>query len=323
MKNIVLLLIVLSIVIFAANSAFQSLLVRDVPSLRVEIPKGVGTRTIAHRLKTQGVIGSEWLFILEVKSRGIDRNLKPGDYRFTGRTTIDSVIRKLLKGQNELIRVTIPEGLTIEETADIIQKCGVGNRDLFLKLASDSAFATDIVGFPVPTLEGFLYPETYMMPANLKEEAIAKIMVNQFHKTSDGLLKKANRLGPYQTVILASIIEREAKIGDEKPIMAGVYLNRLKRGQRMEACPTVLYALSRVGIHKDRLLYTDLDIESPFNTYRHTGLPPAPICSPAASTIQAVCNPKNSDFLYFHTDGATGRHIFTRTLKEHNATRAH
>jgi UPF0755 protein len=320
MKKLLFAAVAVVILLVFAYFHVRTLMVRDIPSLRVEIPAGSGARAIAHALRSQNVIGSEAIFVLKVKTGRFDRKLKPGSYRFTGRMTMDAVIAKIVKGENELIKVTIPEGLTIEETAAIVQRCGVGNRDLFLKLARDSVFASELVREPVPDLEGYLYPETYMMPENLKEETILRVMVGQFHKEMDRFLNQRGGLSPREALTLASIVESEAKVGEEKPLIAAVYLNRLHRKQRLEADPTVCYAWAQKGVEKKRLLFVDLEIQSPYNTYRTIGLPPGPICSPAASTLDAVRHPANVNYLFFHTVGDSGRHMFTRTLAEHDAS---
>lgn len=228
-----------------------------------------------------------------------------------------SVVQKLLEGDVMMQRITIPEGLTIRETARSMQSQGLGIYDIFLELCTDPDFTYHLTGFEVPTLEGFLYPDTYHFADGVSEEFIIRQLVNEFFKKTSTLqLPEEFNLSFYEMIILASIVEKEATFSDEKPMIASVFLNRLRIGKRLQADPTIAYALAKHGIRRSTIFYVDLEIESPYNTYRRAGLPPTPICSPSISSMQAVLEPAKSTFLYFFADGR-GRHIFSRTYQEH------
>ncbi len=311
---LILALILLLIVFYELSLVFFPKPVREVV---VEIKQGEPAAQIADKLVQQGVIRSKWLFIAYIRLRGIDKELNWGQYLFSGNLSTNDVIEILLEGRVLLKRVTIPEGLTIGETAKRLENSGFGQYDNYLELCKDEEFAQQLTGLPVQTLEGFLYPETYNFAREVSEEYIIRSMVREFFAKTENLhLPDDFKLNFYELIILASIIEKEARYKDEKPLIASVFLNRLRIGKRLQADPTVAYALAKEGIHRRRIYYVDLEIDSPFNTYRHTGLPPAPICSPSLPAMEAVLSPADSDFLYFFAD-RYGRHIFSKTYREH------
>lgn len=290
---------------------------KPVEEVIVTIEEGETAAAIADKLVKQGVIGSKWFFIIYVRLRGIDKELCKGNYLFSGNLSTRGVIRRIANGQVQLSSVTIPEGLTISETVRIIAEAGFGDYNRYIALCYDPVFAEQLTGFPVNTLEGFLYPDTYFFAEEVSEEYIIRHLVNEFFsKTARLQLPEEFPYSFYQMVILASIVEKEAVFSDEKPLIAGVFLNRLRIGKRLQADPTVAYALRKEGIVRRRIFYIDLEIDSPFNTYRNTGLPPTPICSPSVISMQAVLEPEESDYLYFFAD-RRGRHIFSKTYRDH------
>jgi len=216
-----------------------------------------------------------------------------------------------------LNKITIPEGLTAWKTCKLLARKEFGTYQGFLSLCNDSLFAKKLTGFNIPNLEGFLYPETYHFPEKVTEKFILSHIVKEFfNQTAELDFRPNKKLDFYETIILASIVEREAKIEDEKPTIASVYVNRIKYNYKLQADPTVAYVLELQGKHRKKLYYRDLKIDSPYNTYKHLGLPPTPICSPSKSSIAAVLDPADTDFFFFFADGS-GRHEFTQTYQQH------
>ena len=311
---IFLLLIVLFFTISGIIYFTKSILIHDTI---VEILPGDTAREIAEKLNEHGVIRSPSWFYFYVKLTGIDKHLSRGKYLFFGKHSLFAVAEKIRKGEVVQKHITIQEGLTIKKTCLKLAKEGLGNYKNFLSLCRDSVFAKKLTGFSIPDLEGFLYPETYYFPEEVSEKFIIKHIVNQFFKATSKLnFNTPNNLDFYQTVILASIVEKEAKVNDEKPIIASVYLNRLQFKHRLQADPTIAYILEQQGKSRKRIFYKDLEIDSPYNTYKNFGLPPTPICSPSLSSIKAVLKPAETDYFFFFAD-KKGRHIFSKTYSQH------
>jgi UPF0755 protein len=226
----------------------------------------------------------------------------------------------LARGKKAALRFTVPEGLTILDIAEIAgARLGIAE-DSFVRAARDPKTATALLGFAVPSAEGFLRPETYVLPADINAGELIRFMVEGFKSSwkpewdarLDSL--KMTRL---QLVTLASIVEGEARADEEREIIAGVYRNRLRIGMALQADPTVQYAISlKRGRRKSRLFQKDYQIESPYNTYLHPGLPPGPVNSPGMRSIEAALYPADVRYLYF-VARPDGRHVFTRTYGEH------
>ena len=282
---------------------------------QLEICQGDSAHKIANSLSKQHIIRSKTWFYAIVRLGHLDHKLNVGFYSFNGYTNMFGVIDKLVSGKSLVNKVTIPEGTTIFKTLSILAEHKVGNWDKFDSLASDTAFVHKTTGFKVKTLEGFLYPATYEFMPNTSEEKALTMMVEEFFSRVP-IAKERDQKAFYKAMILASIVEREAKVQTEKPIIASVYLNRLQIGMRLQADPTVTYLQEKEGVHKQVVYYKDLKNDSPYNTYRKKGLPPGPICSPSISAIDAALNPANTNFLFFFAEPA-GNHIFTATYEEH------
>ena len=228
-----------------------------------------------------------------------------------------SALDKIITGEIRVKRVTVPEGMSVYRTMRILADNEIGNYQRLINKAKDPAFAKEVTGLDINTLEGFLYPDTYLFGLNMTEENIIKHMVqNFFSKISMSDIKSEDKEQFYKDIILASIVEREAIFNDEKPIIAGVFLNRLRINMRLQACPTALYHLESEFTRRRNVTLADTRNRTPYNTYVIYGLPPHPICSPAVSSILAVQKPVQSDYLFFIADG-TGRHSFNRTYAEH------
>jgi UPF0755 protein len=286
----------------------------------VTIPDSVNAREIAEFLADEGIVRNtdEFLFWLKVTGRG--RDLKSGTYELYKYKNPIYLIGQLSMGGRSEIIVTIPEGLTIYETAQILAHHGLVDESRFIELCRAESFIGEL-GLGVSSLEGYFFPDTYSFSSLQNEESIITTLVNNFskHVAQFGLMSADSM---HQVVILASIVEKEAKYEDERPVIARVFLNRLETRRPLESCATVFYILETgaVRFKKQRLTDRDLRIESPYNTYLHLGLPPGPICSPGESSIRAAISPADVDYLYFVAKG-DGRHHFSRTFKEHVAAK--
>ncbi|MFH1681761.1 MAG: endolytic transglycosylase MltG [Candidatus Eisenbacteria bacterium] len=290
-------------------------------AVRVTVPPGASFREIGEILRREGILEeTRWLSLVG-RIGGAHRRVQAGVYRIVPGTPGGRVLRLLQRGSNEVIRVTIPEGLRLEEVARILFSELAIREEEVLRIATDSAFARSL-GAPGPTLEGYLFPDTYFFFPTEQAEQVLGRMVEAFRdRFSTAEKARAAELGllPREAVTLASIVESEAVLPEEQPRIAAVYHNRLRIGWRLQADPTVQYAL---GTREPPLL-ADLEVESPYNTYRNPGLPPGPICSPGESSIRAALYPtEGSEDLFFVAAGEGGRHVFSRTAEEHGrATR--
>jgi len=288
-----------------------------IPSTLVDIQAGDTAQQVADKLYNLGIIRSRSWFYLYVKISGIDKHLSRGKYLFAGKQSLFDIAEKIRNGKVVQKHITIPEGLTIKKTCRKLAKNGFGNYQKFLSLCNDSVLAKQLTGFSIPNLEGFLYPETYYFPEETQERFIIEHLVNQFFKVTSKLnFNTPHNLNFYQTIILASIVEKEAKMNDEKPLIASVYLNRLQFNYKLQADPTIAYILEQMGKNRKKIYYKDLELDSPFNTYKYPGLPPTPICSPSLSSIEAVLKPADTNYFFFFADNK-GRHIFSQTYNQH------
>ena len=279
----------------------------------VLLHSGYSTRRIASELKSVGVIRSADAFILlHHLHRG--RSLKAGEYLFEKPATALEIENRLIRGDVYVHTVVIPEGFNIFEIAAAIQNAGLGPADDFLKVAtSDTALISDLAP-EATSLEGYLFPNTYEFTRTQTMEDMAAAMVRQFRQNARDLGLTTDI---HKTVTLASIIEKETAVPDERPQVASVYDNRLKAHIPLQADPTVIYAELLQGIYTGALHHDDMRFNSAYNTYIHAGLPPGPIGNPGKSALDAAMHPATTDFLYFVSDG-NSRHRFARTLDEHN-----
>jgi UPF0755 protein len=309
-------------------------------SVSVIIEQGDSMTKIVQRLKDRNLIESGKWFLILGKVLGKDRHIQAGRYDFNKGMTLYSVFNKLVRGEVTPIEVLIPEGLTIKEIAQILKKeIGVDSAK-FVKIATDSQVAENL-NIPASNLEGYLFPNTYRLNWGTDPNKLVLVMVNEFKKTFDSTLSERTKeinFSMHEVVTLASMIEAEAKDGKEREMISAVYHNRLKLGMLLQCDPTVIYAIggerlvlskaegSRTTLnlnHPERftppptLLLKDLEVDSPYNTYKYPGLPPGPICNPGKASILAALYPANVDYLYFVAKG-DGTHIFSSTLEEHN-----
>jgi UPF0755 protein len=286
-------------------------------TLTVVVPNGSTGRAVAHLLEARGVIGSALTFTALARLRGEQSAMKAGEFSFDPHRTAAEVLQQVVNGGHQVaVWVTIPEGFTAKEIAQTLAARDLGDVDDL-----ESTFLGDslvLLGSRTANLEGYLFPDTYLIPTAATPAEIAKIMTDQFAaELPKDAASQAKRLGftVPQIVTLASLVEREAKADDERPLMAGVYYNRLRLGMPLEVDATIEYTFAH---HKDVISYADLARDSPYNTYLHGGLPPTPIANPGRASLRAAFHPQASSYLYYVYMG-NGHHAFSRTLAEHNA----
>ncbi|MBQ4494044.1 MAG: endolytic transglycosylase MltG [Elusimicrobiaceae bacterium] len=280
--------------------------------VRIEIPQGANAKQIALILKENQIITSPLWFKICTKISGASKFLRSGTFLLNKNMSSEEVIWRLTNDPGvELVKIVIPEGWRIEEIARELKKRGIINKEqLFIDLAKNQE------------LEGKLFPSTYLFGKNTPVELVIRTMQEEYDKNILPIIKAIRtEFTENQILTLASIVEREATYNDERPKIAAVYINRYKIGKRLEADPTVQYALGYIPeerrFWKSRLLYRDLKLDNPYNTYRYNGLPPGPIANPGLNSIKAVLNPEaNFPALYFVADN-TGRHIFSETYHQH------
>ncbi len=283
----------------------------------VHIPPGSGAVQIARQLEAAGLIRDEQAFRLMLGLSGLRDELKAGHYELAPTMSAREIAEKIAAGRVATRRITIPEGLTLKQIADRMAEAGLVEREAFLAAAVPSTVA-DEVDMPLPegTLEGYLFPETYEFTYDDGAEIIVTRMVRELNErfVEPNREEIAGRgLSLHEIITLASLVEREAKVDEERALIAGVIQNRLDRGMKLQIDATVQYALPE---HKPRLLYEDLTIDSPYNTYLYKGLPPGPIASPGLASLMAALRPARTDAL-FYVARPDGTHVFSRTYEEH------
>lgn len=285
-----------------------------------EIKKGDSIHTISRKLTEQKIISDAGAFELQARLMGKASKLKYGVYLIRKDEKYSSVINSFSSGESYTVRLTIPEGFNSFQIADLIEQKGFGKKEVFLNALKDPALLGQIGLNKGDSIEGFLYPDTYMIPENYPEEKIAALMINQFKKiinqdVIDAI--KSRNLSIMKVLNMAAIVEKEAKLEYEKPIIAGVYYNRLKKGMKLQADPTLIYALLLDGKYDGDIKFKDFNYDSKYNTYRYYGMPPGPIANPGRTSILAAIYPADVDYYYFVAK-PDGSHAFSATLQEHN-----
>jgi len=286
------------------------------PSKVVVIPDGSTFQQVAELLERERLIKSSFFFVLFGKSQSADRKVHAGEYELNPGMTPAEILAMFLNGHVLLHSLTVPEGLTIVQIADLASQDGLTDRADFLRLAKDREFIASL-GVKAETLEGYLYPNTYKFPRPVKAREVLVAMVEQLRQVvGPDLLARMEELKMtmHEMLTLASVIEKETGSGGERPEISAVFHNRLKKHIPLQSDPTVIYGLPSFdgNLHKK-----DLSSPSPYNTYRIQGLPPGPIASPGIQAIRAALYPSNSQFLYFVSRN-DGTHQFSATLIEHN-----
>ncbi len=299
---------------FAAHELF---LMRDTVERVVIVQSGDSARTIGERLQAAGIVPNAASFRILAKLRSADRSLKPGTYVFEGHSNLWKTVSRLQDGHSESIRVTFPEGLSMHLSFQRIEASGLADYQGLYAAATDTSLVRRLTGMPLNSLEGFLYPETYLFPLPCPADSILAIMTREFfRKSARAGIDIAGIDNFYQKLILASIVEKEAGNAEERPIIAGVFARRLKMGMALQSCPTVDYILEKQGIRRAVLTRADTQIASPYNTYQNPGLPPTPISNPRVESILAALNPTEHNYLYFFAD-RQGTNVFSDTYEEH------
>jgi len=317
---IIVVLAVIWLVVVAVTAVYVSKLLHEPwynHHVLCEIPAGATGKDIADLLYSHNIIKYKTLFHMAIRWKRIDTTLKAGHYLFTGNLSILDVINKIVSGEIFVIKVMIPEGLSIYRVFRELSDNDIGSYDRYIEKSKDLNFIKDVTGLSVKSLEGFLYPDTYIFAQSMSEESVIRTMVKNFYnKVYPPEIKMGNLDQFYKDIILASIVEKEAKYNYEKPMIAGIYLNRIKKNMKLQADPTVTYHLEQNFQHIRLVTYAMTRENTPFNTYVIDGLPPQPICSPTVSSIFATQNPEASNYLFFFTD-SRGRFHYTETYQEH------
>jgi UPF0755 protein len=279
------------------------------------VKEGESLKEVAEGLGESGIVKSKRLFVLWVKLTGHTKQIKAGEYALSARMAPLDILKKLEKGMVITYAVTIPEGFTMEQIADLLASKGLVKKAQFLSLARDPKVLSRY-GTTGPSLEGYLFPDTYHFSRGLPTLALIDVMVKRFWQMVGPLRERADevKMKMEDVVILASIVEKETGRPEERPTIASVFLNRLKRGMRLDSDPTVIYGL---GAFDGNLKKDDLTRETPYNTYVIRGLTPGPIANPGLNAIKAVLYPAQTDYLYFVSKN-DGSHYFSKTLAEHN-----
>ncbi|MDF2927865.1 endolytic transglycosylase MltG [Anaerospora sp.] len=285
------------------------------------IKQGMSANEIAALLRQQGLIKNTTLFRMYVHWSGFSNSLQAGEYTFTPDMNMPKMITMLAKGEVSYSQITIPEGLTIEQIAALLESKQIANAAKFKAAAKDyQPFAyidaDTRVGYKP---EGFLFPDTYRVPRGIKEEELLQFMVSEFDRNfTPQMREKAKKQGLTirEVMILASLVEKEARIEKDRPVIAGVFLNRIRQAMPLQSCATIQYLL---GYPKAELTIKDTEIPSPYNTYLNMGLPPGPIANAGTASIMAVLEPALTDYLYFVADNE-GVHHFSKTYDEHLIT---
>jgi UPF0755 protein len=285
-----------------------------VAEIRVE--QGDSLATVVRKLRAQKLIANERLFLLWARLKGVETKIHAGLYRFEASAPAREILERLATGKGMFYKVTIPEGLTIKEIAALLAKMQMVDHEKFLAEASAPELLNSL-GLPKEGLEGYLFPSTYYFMPATSEKNIILAMAEQFRKITWPVLERAEGAGgltPHQLITLASIIEKEAGLEAERPLISAVFHNRLRAGMPLQSDPTVIYGLKEFS---GNLTRKHLQEPSPYNTYRTAGLPPGPICNPGLSAIKAALEPADVRYLYFVSKN-DGSHQFSENLEAHN-----
>ena len=282
----------------------------------VRVEQGDSLATVARKLRQQGLIGNQFLFSLWARLNRLEKKIHQGLYRFERPVPAREILDRLVTGKGSFNTVTIPEGLTVKEIAELLDKMQIAEKDKFLA-ASEAPDVLAALGFGAKSVEGYLFPSTYHFTPATPEREIIVAMAEQFRKISLPLLQQrddATVLTAHEVLTLASIIEKETGIEAERPLISAVFHNRLKRQMPLQSDPTVIYGIKDFN---GNLTRKNLQDTTPYNTYRISALPPGPICNPGLSSIRAALQPAHVPYLYFVSKN-DGTHVFSETIEAHN-----
>jgi len=313
----------LILILFALGILLSGFTIAELLSFResteriVRVNNGDSARTIGTKLQKAGIINSATAFRTLTKLRKADKDLKPGTYIFGGRTNLWQTVSKLRDGSSQNIRITFPEGLSLHKTLQRIEASRLADYQSLYAAATDTSTVRKLTGLKLASLEGFLYPETYLFPISSSPDSILSIMSQEFFRRlrrQKIVIEDSEAF--YRSLILASIVEKEAGRAEEREIIAGVFRNRMRLAMPLQSCPTVDYVLEKRGIRREVLRNADTSIPSPYNTYMNQGLPPTPICNPRIESIVAALNPAKHSYLYFFSN-RQGQNVFSKNYEEH------
>ena len=291
---------------------------------KISVDKGMTVRQMAELLEDNGFLRSADLFCLALRLNLFSDEpfvLKSGFYEVNSSMSMEELYELFASGRQEYVKLTVPEGLTMSKVASILQENGVCHEDEFLALCKDEALL-EHWKIPAASFEGYLFPDTYFFLPETQASQVLEVMVdNFFSKVSeiDGVGELSEQQ-LHDLVILSSIVEREYRIKEEAPLIASVFSNRLRDGVGLYSCATIEYILTEIQgkDHPDRITYEDLEVESPYNTYKWAGLPPGPIANPGMTSLKAAASPANTDYYFFVlSDASTGKHTFSETFTQH------
>ena len=307
--------------LFVIGLAFYSIVLSwkiecENPERLITIPKGASATAVAELLKQESCLENIGLFKLALNMTMKSRSIRSGRYNLKGISSIGQLVKIITSQSDDLVKVTLLEGWTVEQFAGELKDRLQIDSFEFIRLSQDYDFIHGM-NIDAPSLEGFLFPDTYILLKTYTEEEILRVLVNQFKHNCYQLLeefKSVLYLNMREITALASIIQGEAVYDDEMPIISSVYHNRLKKNMLLQADPTIQYIIPG---KPRRLLIKDLSVESPYNTYKYKGLPPGPINNPGMAALKAAIMPAETDYLYLVSNGQ-GRHIFTQNNEEHN-----
>jgi UPF0755 protein len=286
----------------------------------VDIVPGTSAAVVADRLEDKGVITSAQIFRLYLKVKGGAGNIQSGEYALRTNLSMGDAQAALRRGPSiKFDRLTVPEGLTLDQIADRVGALPGRSRDRFLAAAKSGAVRSKWQTPGQNNLEGLLFPDTYLVTDKEDDTAILRRLVSRFDQVADevglGSAAAPTGLGPYQLIVAASLVESEAKVKEDRPLIASVISNRLQKGMKLQIDATVLYAIG----HKDKVLYSDLEVDSPYNTYRIDGLPPTPISAVGKASLEAMLHPATTTYLYYVLSDKNGKHAFATTPAEFEA----
>ena len=280
--------------------------------ITIDIKDGMATTAIARLLKDNKIIDSKTVFIVWVKLKGYEKSLNVGRYKFSENMPFNQIIKLMKQANAGVVKILIPEGFSSFEIAEKLEQAGFGKKEKYLEIINNQK------------LEGYLFPDTYFFNHKMTEQQILDEMRRNFDAKfnpifDEAVLKRALQLGKSEIIILASLIEKEAKLDVERPMISSVIYNRLKKGQYLQLCATVEYVYQmKFGNRKSRLFFQDLKIKSPYNTYRQKGLPIGPICSPGLASLKAAIYPADTKYyFYVKNKNNDGSHIFSKEFNEH------
>lgn len=311
------------VAIYAQNALFRPVTLAAPQTVEIRPRATLGF--VAARLQQRGLIPSAFALRVYARLTGQANQLKVGEYEVTGTPRPVDILILLNSGRAKFFVLTVPEGKWASEVPAFVREHWPDAASALPPLLNDTARWRGVAPIPpqATSLEGFLFPDSYRFVAGVPAEKICAAMLTRFNQTCGAAYQKhppTDGRSLYEVLILASLVEAEAKVPAERPIIAGVYMNRLRIGMPLQCDATVLYAKQQ---RLTRVLFRDLEVASPYNTYPNTryrdGLPPGPICNPGLSCFEAALHPAKTDYLYYRTRGADGSHVFSRTMAEHEA----